>query len=383
MKSDWFIKYLGLFLALSLISGPIRAADAAVVKNVTVCLEEGRYGGWPANHGIWSWGNEILVGFELGYYKFSEERHAIDRSRFREHLLARSLDGGETWRVERPEALIPPAPEKEVTETGMKLGREPVECPGNIPFTHPGFAFTARRMGGDTGPSRFYYSTDKGHTWEGPFIMPDFGTPGIAARTDYLVDGEKEFTMFLTSAKSNGREGHGICARTTDGGRTWSRVSFIGPEPDEEEFSIMPSAVRFSPAEIFAAVRLRKSIDTYRSLDNGASWEYVGTPVPDTGRGNPPDLLQLEDGRLALVYRYRAEPYGIRARLSSDRGNSWSEAIVLRDDGGNWDVGYSRSAQRPDGKVVSAYYFNDPSRGERYIAATIWDPGDLQSGLDR
>ena len=75
-------------------------AESAVVKNVTVCLEEGRYGGWPANHGIWNWGNEILVGFELGYFKASEERHAIDRTRFREHLLARSLDGGRSWYID-------------------------------------------------------------------------------------------------------------------------------------------------------------------------------------------------------------------------------------------------------------------------------------------
>ena len=375
MKTFNSIRFLVFLLALSFISGSAKASDAAVIKNVTVCLEEGRYGGWPANHGIWSWGNEILVGFELGYFEASEERHAINRSRFREHLLARSLDGGETWAVERPEALIPPAPEKEVTEIGMELGPKPVECPGNIPFTHPGFAFTARRMGGNIGPSRFYYTIDKGFNWVGPFIMPDFGTPGIAARTDYLVDGEKEFTMFLTSAKSNGTEGRSLCVRTTDGGSSWSRVSFIGPEYEGEEFLIMPSTVRLSPTELFTAVRLQKSIDTYRSVDNGSTWKFVGRPVPDTGRGNPPDLLRLQDGRLVLVYGYRAEPYGIRARISGDQGKTWSEAIVLRDDGGNWDVGYTRSVQRPDGKLVSVYYFNDPSRGERYIDATIWDPG--------
>jgi len=363
-----------LAVVLALIAG-CEASGPVVIRNVTVCLEEGRYGGWPANHGIWSWDDEILVGFELGWFMASEERHAIDRSRFREHLLARSLDGGETWSIEKPEALIPPAPEQEVTETGISLGPRPVPCPGNIPFSHPGFAFTARRMGGDTGPSRFYYSTDRGRNWSGPFIMPDFDTPGVAARTDYLVDGEREFTMFLTVAKSNGREGHSICVRTLDGGKTWERISFIGPEPGEDEFSIMPSTVRLSAEELFTAVRLRQSIDTYRSPDNGKTWEYAGRPVSDTGRGNPPDLLRLSDGRLVLVYGYRAEPYGIRARISSDQGESWGEDFILRDDGGNWDVGYPRSVQRSDGKLVTVYYFNNPSRGERYIEATIWDPG--------
>jgi hypothetical protein len=47
----------------------------------------------------------------------------------------------------------------------------------------------------------------------------------------------------------------------------------------------------------------------------------------------------------------------------------------LRDDGGGRDVGYPRSVQRKDGKVVTVYYIWDKKSGpERYIAATIWDP---------
>gem|GEM_PF-4111678 len=40
-----------------------------------------------------------------------------------------------------------------------------------------------------------------------------------------------------------------------------------------------------------------------------------------------------------------------------------------------WDLGYPRTVQRPDGKIVTMYYFNDASSKERYIAATIWRPG--------
>jgi hypothetical protein len=39
------------------------------------------------------------------------------------------------------------------------------------------------------------------------------------------------------------------------------------------------------------------------------------------------------------------------------------------------DLGYPRTVQRPDGKLVTIYYFNDRPDTERYIAATIWDPG--------
>jgi len=37
------------------------------VRHVKVFHQPGRFAGWPANNGIWQWGNEILVGFSLGY----------------------------------------------------------------------------------------------------------------------------------------------------------------------------------------------------------------------------------------------------------------------------------------------------------------------------
>jgi hypothetical protein len=84
---------------------------SSVPLHVKVYHQPGRFGGWPANHGIWSWGNEILVGFSAGYFQdHGPERHAIDHDKPEEHLLARSRDGGETWTIENPAArgaLIP------------------------------------------------------------------------------------------------------------------------------------------------------------------------------------------------------------------------------------------------------------------------------------
>jgi hypothetical protein len=76
-----------------------------------------------------------------------------------------------------------------------------------------------------------------------------------------------------------------------------------------------------------------------------------------------------------LVYGYRAEPQGIRARISGDQGSTWGAEIVLRSDAVTHDLGYSRSFQRSDGNIVSVYYFNDGPHTERFIAATTWNPG--------
>ena len=58
---------------------PSRAKPPAVEKHVLVFGEDGKFAGWPAGHGMWSWGNEILVGFSVGAYKNLNSGHKIDR----------------------------------------------------------------------------------------------------------------------------------------------------------------------------------------------------------------------------------------------------------------------------------------------------------------
>ncbi|MDR3638615.1 MAG: sialidase family protein [Isosphaeraceae bacterium] len=373
---------IGVMLALTVVvlAEPSEAAEPpAPVQHVVVYAEPGRFAGWPANHGMWAWGDELLVGFSRGYYKDRGSFHHIDHDRPEEFLLARSRDGGLSWSVESPR----PAGALGGTQ-GMRHGKKPAELPDEEPtdlktpidFTHPDLALTFRMENSNNGVSRFYFSYDRGHVWRGPFRLPLFGQKGVMARTDYLVEGPKQALLFLTASKANGKEGRPFSARTTDGGLTWEFLAFIGPEPTG--YAIMPSTVRVSPGELVTTVRRKDGekswIDAYGSHDDGRSWSLLSRPEPDTGEGNPPSLLHLPDGRLCLTYGRRARPYGICARLSSDDGKTWSDAVVLRDDGGANDVGYVRSIIRPDGAVVAVYYYNDRSGPSRYLAATIWKP---------
>src|SRR5262245_59345189 len=95
---------LALISAFAFFGSAAHADDKpANVRHLAVYDVDGRFGGWPANHGIWSWGNEILVGFSAGHYKdLGPERHNIDHDKPEEHLLARSKDGGETWTISNP-----------------------------------------------------------------------------------------------------------------------------------------------------------------------------------------------------------------------------------------------------------------------------------------
>jgi len=93
--------------------------------------------------------------------------------------------------------------------------------------------------------------------------------------------------------------------------------------------------------------------------------------------GNPASMIRLSNGRIALTYGWREKPFGVRAIVSLDEGITWSDEMILRDDGKGWDLGYPRTVQRSDGKCVTVYYFNDKFSKERYIAATIWDPNSI------
>jgi BNR repeat-like domain len=374
------MRYLGcLFCVLGMIwaARPLAAIEA---EHVDVYHEPGRFGGWPANHGMWSWGNELLVGFSAGYFKNNGPMyHAIDHGKPEEHLLARSKDGGLTWTIENPAkqgALVPRGPALHGTEVPGVIDRPWIDCPGGIDFAHPDFAMTLRMSNNHGGVSRFYYSTDRGHHWAGPFKFPMLGQKGIAARTDYIVNGPSDCLVFLTASKSDGDEGRPFCARTTDGGKSWKFVGWIGPEPPG--YSIMPSTVRLADRELLTAVRVRDGerswLEDYFSPDDGKNWTLRNASVADTGEGNPAAMLKLKDGRVCITYGVRAEPFGMRARLSRDGGRTWGDEITLRGNGGGRDLGYPRSVQRPDGKIVTVYYWNDDPAETRYIAATIWDP---------
>ncbi|HUW19542.1 MAG TPA: sialidase family protein [Sedimentisphaerales bacterium] len=351
------------------------------LKHVIVCHQRGRFCGWPANNGVWIWGNEILVGFHQADYVPKDCSHSIGGSG--KALLARSLDGGETWTVEDPENFVAD-------------GGEAVPTPGNINFAHPGFAMRV-----DT--AQFFISYDRGKTWRGPYELPDFaiGRP-LTARTDYIVNGPQDCLVFLSAKEPRVEaavQDRAFCCRTTDGGKTFQFVSWMTDEPIKIR-SVMPSTARCSQNHLISAMRRRLDvdisgakkmrkcwIDVYQSLDNGQTWEFL-SQVADTGssNGNPPSLVRLQDGRVCVTYayrsicsayRYRWEPQGIRARISKDDGNTWGQEIVLRNDARTWDIGYTRSVQRPDGKIVTIYYYTTEQIPEQHIAATIWDPDQL------
>lgn len=353
--------------------------------HVKVMYEPGKYGGWPANWGMWNWGNEILVGYSYADHKNIEGHgHAYDRTSSLAKF-SRSLDGGVTWTMEDAyEHGITEATWEHNIGTKSKAATKLAEP---VDFENPDFALTFRTQSELDGRTSFYYTYDRGNHWNGPYdLSVDFDGPapaGIVSRTAYIVEGKHAMIAFLTVGfRDKRRDWRQVaCVRTDDGGKTWKHLGWIGPP---EINSIMPASVKLKSGKLLTIIRRTNPpmMVAFESADGGKTWTQLNDPVKVDANGHPPALVALNDGRLCLVYGIREAStmdngIGMYVTYSSDEGKSWEPPALLRGkDGAVWDIGYPRAVLLPDGKVVATYYYNNVNWGDpyRYISATIFDP---------
>ena len=167
-------------------------------KHVVMYREKGRFAGWPANYGLWHWGDEIVVGFTGCTHLSRAGFHARDETQPAVPMQSRSLDGGYTWQTVPIPADSPggrgfSADEHMLAElrvaTALEAGLAvlPAACPGGLDFSHPDFGLMCARTGLGTGTSAWFYTThDRAHSWQGPYALPSFALAGVEARNRCL-----------------------------------------------------------------------------------------------------------------------------------------------------------------------------------------------------
>ena len=356
-----------------------------MINHAIVAIEKDRYHGWPANNGVWHWANEILVGFTQGDY-VQKTGHSIEG--VHENQLARSLDGGETWRTFRPKGYFR-------DEFLRFRGGAKTRLSEALDFRHPRLVlrkFSQGYHGNEDPEGGFFSSYDRGETWQGPFGFnrlyehEQMKGKHLSARTAYVALGSRECLSFISAKPPHeGEAGNRVgCIRTVDGGLGFEFLSWVTPE-SEEEVAIMPQAVNVSGDTFVLAYRKitrdgygESAIETYRSDDRCRSWDYLSTVKITEPHSNPPALLKLADGRLCCGYGDRIDRR-IKVKYSDDDGHSWGPEVIIRDDyyqchESDRDLGYVSMVQRPDGKLVAIYYWATTEHPQQYIAASIWSP---------
>ena len=207
-------------------------------------------------------------------------------------------------------------------------------------------------------------SFDGGQTYERQRIegLPPMGRRlGTFRSLLCLEDGTLLTACFGKWGGGRSAVGHFAYAlRSIDRGESWTLVP-IGDDPSGRRDFDETDLLQLPDGRVLAMMRSyeqpgRKEAYLHQSFsaDGGRTWSAPqATPI----WGYPPQLTRLQDGAIHCVYAHRRYPYGIRACLSRDGGQSWDieNEIVVRDDAMTGRVGYPTSVQLEDETIVTAY----------------------------
>jgi len=192
-------------------------------------------------------------------------------------------------------------------------------------------------------------STDGGFTFSAPYRVPLTNPHGAFA----LKDGR----LLHAGKRYPGAGAIGVC-ESRDDGLTWTWLAAIPSRPgDREEEYHELHGVEAADGRIVVHIRNhnapneRETLQT-ESADGGKTWSV---PRAIGVWGLPSHLIRLRDGRLLMSYTYRRAPRGNHARVSSDHGRTWSDPIVLSDDG-TGDLGYPSTVELPNGELLTLWY---------------------------
>lgn len=195
-------------------------------------------------------------------------------------------------------------------------------------------------------------STDGGLNFSAPYKVPVTTPHGaFVLKNGRLLHAGKKY------GAPNERGAIGVC-ESRDDGLTWKWLASIPSRPGDDDAQYHElHGVEAADGRLIVHIRNhnqpneRETLQT-ESTDGGKTWSV---PKAIGVWGLPSHLLRLADGRLLMTYSYRRTPRGNHARVSSDHGRTWSEPIVLSDDG-TGDLGYPSTVQLPNGDLLTVWY---------------------------
>ncbi|MCW3835610.1 sialidase family protein [Sphingomonas canadensis] len=377
-----------------------RPRHDASAEHGIVYRNENQFCGWVFYCGLWQVADgSVVAGFkrvQTSYDAYDNVDHG-QIARKKGHLVTiRSRDGGASWDP------------SSVTEVFDMDTARAEDLPGGGADDWSGLPpidFASRDtliMGGGI-PALFARnaqawlraSTDGGRSWRRPILLPQFELGSLThfGSSMYATRADGVHLLGLQTNAPDALSPRPLVYGTTDGS-DWQFLSFMTPERPPSPYYVLKSP--FSPlphfyprlivlrdGRVLASLRYQRDArnviwtDIHESLDGGRTWAFLSR-VNDWGA--PGDIVEMADGRIVCVYGYRLMPSGIRYRVSEDGGRSWGSEMILRDDGGSWDLGYPRVIEIAPNRLLTVYYMNlasDPVQmngGVRHIARTVFTP---------
>jgi sialidase-1 len=210
-------------------------------------------------------------------------------------------------------------------------------------------------------------STDGGMTWSGRFRCLANSPHGPIQLRDGRV-------LYAGKELWDGEHRVGVC-QSADDGQTWTWLANI-PEREGDSRANYHElhAVEAADGRLVVQIRNHNRKNAGETLqsestDGGKTWSV---PRSIGVWGLPSHLLRLKDDRLLMTYGYRRPPYGNQARVSTDNGRTWSEAMIISGDGPGGDLGYPSTVQLADGSLLTVWYESMKGRPRAVLRQARW-----------
>lgn len=331
-------------------------------------IRKAEYIGWPTV--MRRRGGELIAS-----YSGNREGHVCPYGR---EELIRSFDGGETW-TQKPEifhnSIID---DRDCGITELANGDLLAVFFSSTCFagSHPkAYAKLPKELVDEARGFWTRRSTDGGKTWEDP-VPHQSSSPHGAIQ---LKDGRLIIAGFAFRRWDMWNRKHCpdpetslMIEESTDNGRSWHVLTKVALQPpfNAREYGIEPYPVETDDGRLIVFCRtMLPHMAQVVSTDGGRTWSKMSmTPLA----GLPPHFLKLKNGKLLCTFTQRGSKHEVAA-VSDDQGRTWDVANeILLSKGFTGDMGYPSTVENDDGTLVSVYYQAENVGEPPCLMATKW-----------
>ncbi len=376
-------------------AAPRRLRDA---DHMVVYRREKEFVGWPHTMGFWNMGDGEILQQVTSLDSSYESADAISHDNIgrggggSRSVALRSKDWGRTWDGASPVFNMMNNRAADMANATTMGDLQPIDfLDRNVLIANSGTAF-----GLPDGRTVVRVSKDRGRTWSPPIGVPLDGLHSLSGMNSVLIRPDGTALIWLMEVDKEGWNRHPCVYALPPRGTDFHFLTFITKKADpwgnaDGDYTstfrfgghrwFYPRGYMLPSGRMLCVLRSQRDprgvmwTEVYASDDGGRTWAFLSR-VNDFG--SPGSLVRLPDGRLVMVYGYRLMPAGIRATVSEDEGRTWGPELIVRDDGGSWDLGYPNAWVTDDGKIGVIYYFNSKddkvqvNGGVRHICRSIF-----------